>query len=125
MTAPAASAPVLAPDGPTTPAAVLAWVKVKDTAAQADDVADVVAAVNALVREDGVGWLPVPADGAPWSPAHSMGTKLLASRIWRRRNSPGGVEPMGSDGAAAYVQRNDPDVALFLGLGANAKPSVG
>jgi hypothetical protein len=49
---------------------------------------------------------------------------MLAGRLWRRRNSPAGVESFAGD-AAVYVSRNDPDVAQLLGLGAYTPPAVG
>jgi len=78
-----------------------------------------VAAVNSLVR----GWLKPDADGE-WDPRHRWGADLLAARLYRRKDSPAGVLPFGMEGAA-YVQRNDPDVALFLEMGAYTAPRVG
>lgn len=61
-----------------------------------------------------------------WTPAQRQGATMLAARIIRRRNSLSGVEAFSGDaGGAVYVSRNDPDVALLLGLGAYKKPRVG
>jgi len=83
-----------------------------------------VAAVNALIGS----WVdpPVDVDGNPADyPANiAVGGAMLAARLYRRRNSPAGVEAMGDLGPV-YVQRNDPDVALLLGLGNHRKPRVG
>jgi hypothetical protein len=73
-----------------------------------------VAAVNAFVRR-------VATTSAP---EQAQGALLLAARLWRRRNSPEGVATFTSDGAV-YVQRNDPDVAQYLGIGHYAPPVVG
>ena len=83
-----------------------------------DDVAEETAAVNALVAR----WITHPSGG--WSADHQLGALMLAVRLYRRRDSPAGVESFGADGPA-YVQRNDPDVAMLLGLGSYAPPVVG
>lgn len=84
----------------------------------------VVAAVNAKVRR----WPCCDqARGAEdWTGAEDVveGANLLASRLFRRKNSPAGVEAFGADGLA-YVQRSDPDVAMMLGLGPWQGPAVG
>lgn len=76
-----------------------------------------VAAVNAFVTE-----LPHVEDITELTKA---GATMLAARLYRRRNSPAGITAFGTDGGAVYVQRQDPDVALLLGLGAYARPRVG
>jgi anti-sigma factor RsiW len=73
-----------------------------------------VAAVNALV--------PRLATTPP--EARELGATMLAARLYRRRNSPEGVATFAAEGAV-YVQRNDPDVALLLGIGSYAPPVVG
>lgn len=109
---------------PTGLEVVKAWVKITDTADD-DTLGDVVAAVNELVRG-----LPVAGssntDPAPedWPNTIKFGAMLLAARLWRRRNTPGGVEAAGDFGIA-YVRRNDPDIAQMLQLGEYAPPRVG
>lgn len=71
-------------------------------------------AVNALV--------PRMATTPP--EAVALGATMLAARLYRRRNTPEGVATFTNDGAV-YVSRNDPDVALLLGLGAYSGPVVG
>lgn len=78
----------------------------------------VVGAVNAIVRQ-----MPVASDsltyGTPppsWPPYVTQGATMLAARLWRRKDSPAGVIAV-TDQAFAYVQRNDPDVALLLKMG--------
>lgn len=84
----------------------------------------IVAAVNRMVRS----W-PVSAsavDGT-WEDDASdalLGARMLAGRLFRRKGSPAGVEAFGSQGAA-YVMRNDPDIAMLLQLGPYAPPDVG
>ena len=109
--------------GPATTELVKAHLGITDT----DDDATIgaaVGAVNAQVRT----WPAVtPADGATsWDQLANVvhGSVMLAARLWARRNTPEGVATFGTD-APAYVQRNDPDVAMLLGLGAWAKPQVG
>lgn len=100
-------------------------------AAAADPVRDPrlqvrVDAVNAFVRA-----LPVAADsltyGTPppaWPAYVTGGAVMLATRLWRRKDSPSGVEVF-TDQGAIYVQRNDPDVAWQLRLGSYAGPQIG
>jgi hypothetical protein len=68
---------------------------------------------------------PTPPVAGVWSPDMTLGANMLAGRWYRRRNSPGGIESFSDLGGAVYVQRNDPDVAMLLGLGAYARPMVG
>ncbi|WP_024794195.1 hypothetical protein [Tomitella biformata] len=67
------------------------------------------------------GW---KGDPAVWRPKWTQGGIMLAARLYRRRNSPAGVESFGDMGTA-YVQRNDPDLALLLDLGRYTAPAVG
>lgn len=62
--------------------------------------------------------------GNDWTADVQTGAVLLTARIWRRRQSPGGVEQFGGD-QVAYVSRTDPDVAQLLGLGRWQPPAVG
>lgn len=112
------------PDGGPTS---LALVKTQLAIADARDdtkLQPIVDAVNRLVRC----W-PVcePAVSATdWEDFQDVvtGASMLASRLFRRRNSPAGVESFGAQGAA-YVMRNDPDIAMLLRLGPWAAPVVG
>lgn len=79
---------------------------------------DVVEAVCSLVPT----WLEVPAGG--WAAHHHLGATLLAVRLFRRRDSPGGFAQFGLEGAS-YVQGNWPDVAMLLGVGAYAVGRTG
>lgn len=107
--------------GPATTDRVKVHLKITDT----DDDArldDIVAAVNAAVRTwrcalDSVG-------ETTWNPRTTEGATLLAARLFRRKNSPSGVEAFGEQGPV-YVQRQDPDVAMLLQLGAWAGPVLG
>lgn len=80
----------------------------------------VIAAVVALVTR----WRPLPAGTTEYSADVAQGAVMLAARIWRRRNSPSGVESF-ADLTPIYVSRSDPDIALLLGIGAYATPKVG
>lgn len=85
----------------------------------------IVEAVNVVVRA-----LPVTSgvdlttDPVVWPGTVTLGTNMLAARLFRRKDSPSGVVDFGANGPV-YVQRNDPDIALLLGLGDYAKPAVG
>lgn len=109
--------------GPATLAGVKAHLGIAD-ARDDDRLAAIVAAVNAKVRR----WpcSEVAVNLADWTVAADVveGATLLAARLFRRKNSPAGVEAFGAEGAA-YVMRSDPDVALLLGLGSHQRPAVG
>lgn len=83
-------------------------------------------AVNRWVRQ-----LPIASDaltyGTPppaWPGDVILGSLMLSTRLWRRKDSPSGVEAF-TDQGAIYVQRNDPDVAQLLHLGTFTAPLVG
>jgi len=80
--------------------------------------AEVVEAVLTLVPT----WLEEPADG--WKAHHHLGATMLAARLYRRKDSPGGVVDFGLEGAA-YVSGNWPDVAMLLSIGNQAVGRVG
>lgn len=112
-------------DGPATTGKVKAQLKISDNA---DDGAidAIVAAVNAVVRGLPVAQLPDPAEGVAlvWPANVEHGANMLAGRLFRRRNSPSGVEAFGAQGPV-YVNRNDPDIAMLLELGDYSRPGVG
>ncbi|AKJ72256.1 hypothetical protein [Gordonia malaquae] len=105
MTAPAEG-------GPATVTAVAGWLGVPEGAtgnAERAHISAVVPAVNAFIGTF--------RDLSTEQPAHIVqGAVMLAGRITRRRNSPGGVETFGDMGAT-YVARYDPDINMMLGLG--------
>lgn len=113
--------PDLPPEGPAT----LPNVKVQLDITDNDDDAKlefIIAAVNSQVRT----W-PVAEQGSgqdQWPVRIQLGAVMLCTRLFRRKNSPAGVESFGSNGAV-YVQRNDPDIAMLLGLGNWSAPQVG
>lgn len=84
----------------------------------AGELAPVAGAVESLLTA----WFGPPAIGWPDHVRH--GALMLGARIYRRRNSPAGVEAMNELGVA-YVQRNDPDLAMLLGIGSYKRPQVG
>lgn len=109
--------------GPTTVEWCKVWLRIKPDDARDDDVLTlVVAAVNSQVRTWRVSQAAVGAE--LWPDRIVSGATMLAARLFRRRNSPAGVEAFGSDGAV-YVSRNDPDIAQLLGLGTHQPPTVG
>jgi hypothetical protein len=64
------------------------------------------------------------ADLAGWPDRIIEGGVMLIARLWRRKDTPGGVAVLGDQGPV-YVRRNDPDVALLLEIGEHGKPRVG
>lgn len=113
--------PDLPPEGPAT----LPNVKVQLAITDDDDderLEFIIAAVNSQVRTWPVAESGVDAD--QWPVRIQLGAVMLCTRLFRRKNSPAGVESFGSQGAV-YVQRNDPDIAMLLGLGSWSAPAVG
>lgn len=96
-----------------------------------DDVRDdarIEAKVNAANRFVRSQRCAVPAIGLDdWSTLADVteGANMLVARLFRRKNSPAGVETIGPDGSAAYVARNDPDVSMLLQLGTWRGPQLG
>lgn len=97
---------------------------------ESERLAGIVAAVNSFLRD-----LPVSdrvrvdttqdaANLLEWPARIVEGGLMLAGRLWRRKDTPGGVAVMGDNGPV-YVRRNDPDVALLLELGEHGKPVAG
>ncbi|UVK60159.1 head-to-tail adaptor [Arthrobacter phage SerialPhiller] len=91
-------------------------------------VAAVVPAVNGFV--DGLelpGITTTNADGTTstaWSAQTELGAKMLAARLYRRRNSPAGVEAI-TEAGAAFVARYDSDISRLLQLDGFAGPRIG
>lgn len=109
--------------GPTT----LPMVKVQLSIAETDTRNDaqleaIIAAVNNLVRGLRVSEVAVGAE--TWPAKITQGATMLAARLFRRKNSPAGVEAFGQLGGA-YVMRNDPDIAQLLQLGNYQAPQLG
>lgn len=75
----------------------------------------IVDAVNAMVTE----W-----HGDTWPPGVKLGATMLAARLYRRRNSPSGVENF-SDMGATYISRFDSDLERQLRIGKWTQPAVG
>lgn len=112
----------------TTPAtidrdAVKVWAKLDLARTDDDGVLDqVVAAVVAQV--DAYPNAPRTADGG-WADSTRLAAVMLAARLFKRRNSPQGVEAFTSEGAAVYVARYDPDIARILKVDTFSPPQVG
>jgi hypothetical protein len=113
--------------GPATLDGVRAFLRYKEGDTQDDaELEDVVDATNALVRCWPCSASAVGTELEPGEfPANVVrGAVMMAGRLFRRRESPSGVAAFGDMGAV-YVQRNDPDVAMLLGLGVYSTPQVG
>lgn len=89
-----------------------------------DRIATWVAAVNRMVRSWRCSQAAVDQDD--WAGVADVvaGANMLVARMFRRKNSPAGVESFGSDGAV-YVSRSDPDIAQLLQLGQWRGPQLG
>lgn len=114
--------------GPATLGGARAYLRYRDDDHTDDlDLGAVVAATNALVRSWPCAAAAQDPDGDPgraWPANVERGAVMMAGRLFRRRESPAGVAAFGDMGAV-YVMRNDPDVAMLLGLGSWASPGVG
>jgi hypothetical protein len=78
---------------------------------------EVLEAVNSLVPTFAVPRGVVDEDGTrTWAKHQRTGATLLAARLERRKDSPGGLATFGIEGGA-YVQGNWADVAMMLGIG--------
>ncbi|KQB84940.1 hypothetical protein [Corynebacterium oculi] len=89
-----------------------------ESTAALPELTEITEAVTALI----IGYKGTPAGS--WSADVAFGAKMLCARIYRRRNSPAGVEALGELGPV-YVSRNDPDLAQLLKLGRYAPLQVG
>ena len=111
------------PAGPATLAAVKTYLHISELETRADDLLeDIVAAVNVKVAA-----LPIAEShhgASQWRSDIIHGAVMLCARLYQRRNTAQGYEAFG-DGGAVYIQRNDPDIAMLLELGAYAKPKIG
>lgn len=92
---------------------VVTWLKLGD--ADNGVLALVVGATLAYVRR-----LPVASNEEATDDV-VLGATMLAARMYRRRNSPNGVEAVTESGTS-YVARHDPDVSRLLQLDQHAAP---
>ena len=109
------------------PLDVKAWLRLSDTA---DDalLSEVCASVQPWVQRCRPEWstpLEPPATGSVYLPDAEtyQGAVMFAAKMFRRRNSPGGIEAFAE--SVTYVARWDPDVARFLRTGDYLMPGVG
>jgi hypothetical protein len=106
---------------PATPDLVAAWLKLTPTAADDALLTDVCAAVNDWVAR--LEWVRAGPDPNVWPRSADQGAVMLAARMYRRRNTPGGVESFTD--TVIYVPRRDSDVDQLLRVGAYQMPGVG
>lgn len=111
--------------GPASLAAVKAALRIESGDVRDDDqLTAVVDAVNAAVRRWPVAAYAAQPDPPAWPDDTVRGAVMLAVRLWRRKDSPAGVESFSQLGPA-YVMRSDPDIAMLLQLGSWAPPGLG
>lgn len=108
-------------EGPADPEAVMTELGPVPTG-DTNLVLDAVVAVNVMVRQWNCAALAVGQ--SEWPANIVKGANMLAGRLYRRRNSPNGVESFGDLGPV-YVQRRDPDIAMLLNIGSHAFPGIG
>lgn len=108
---------------PTTVERVKGYLKLQPLDAVDDALlADVVAATNSWVAR--IPWV-AGLEGFPaaWDDRADQGATMLAARLYRRRNTPSGVETFTD--SVVYVPRRDSDVDMLLRTGSHATPQAG
>lgn len=96
------------------------WLKLTGTGDD-DLVGRCVTAANRVATR----YAPAGADVDPdLSGDVTLAATMLAARLYRRRNSPEGVQGM-TDAGAVYVARTDPDIARLLRIDQYLSPQVG
>lgn len=114
------------PTGWLLPADVKAWLRLTDTVDD-DLVADVSASVQPWVQRCRPEWSTTDPDTGvqTYTPDDETyrGAVMFAARLYRRRNSPGGIESFAD--SVTYVARWDPEIARFLRTGDYMLPAVG
>lgn len=80
----------------------------------------VTAAINHYV--DSLPSIDCDASGA-WAATTKLGAIMLAARVYRRKNSPGGIEAVGD--SMSYIARYDSDISRLLNIDTFRKPVVG
>ncbi|MGP9788245.1 hypothetical protein ACT3UD_18390 [Glutamicibacter sp. 287] len=103
---------------------VIGWLELRTVTTDDFHLSLIVPAVNAYVES-----LPsidrtVLEDGSTkWAGTTQMGAVMLASRLYRRKNSPHGIESVGD--MSTYVSRYDSDISRLLNIDTFRKPLVG
>lgn len=111
--------------GPATLAAVKLQLRIAaDDDRDDEQLQSIVDATNALIRRWPVAAYALLTTPAAWTADVERGANMLAVRLWRRKDSPAGVESFAQLGAA-YVMRSDPDIAMLLQLGSWSSPQLG
>lgn len=100
-----------------TAARVIAWAQLKGPE-PAEAIGQLIPVVTDLI--DQLPDAPRTEDG-DWAPATVQAAIMMTARLYRRRNSPGGVEAF-AEGGATYVARFDPDIEQMLRTGKHARP---
>lgn len=62
-------------------------------------------------------------DYGMWAATTRLGAIMLAARLYRRKNSPGGIESVGD--SMSYIARYDSDISRLLNTDTFRKPVVG
>lgn len=88
-----------------------------------DHLKKVVTAVNSYV--DALPSIDRTGDeGREWAANTTLGAIMLAARLYKRRNSPNGVEAFSEIGTT-YVSRYDSDIARMLHIEQFRRPRIG
>ena len=109
-----------------TPADVAKWLTGGKSSVADDHMALCAAAAEAFIDTlPDVPMKPADEDGQRvWADQTRLAAIMLASRLYKRRNSANGVEALTGDGAA-YVSRYDSDISRLLRIDGNTRPRVG
>ncbi len=85
---------------------------------------DLAGRIAAAVNHELARYTHLVDDAGQPTPSARQGALMLAGRLYRRKNSLGGLETLG-DAGVGYVARSDADIDRLLGLGQFATPMVG
>lgn len=103
-----------------TTADVIKWSDLKMVTTDDFHLSSIVPAVNAYVES-------LPAidrnEDNSWAETTQLGAIMLAARLYRRKNSPGGIESAGD--TVTYIARYDSDISRLLNIDTFRKPVIG
>lgn len=99
---------------------VIGWLELRTVTTDDFHLSLIVPAVNAYV--DSLPSIDRKEDGT-WAGTTQMGAVMLGSRLYRRKNSPHGIESVGD--MSTYVSRYDSDISRLLNIDTFRKPLVG
>lgn len=103
---------------------VIDWLELRTVTTDDAHLALIVPAVNAYVDAlPSIDRVTDTEGNTQWAGTTHLGAVMLASRLYRRKNSPHGIESVGD--MSTYVSRYDSDISRLLNIDTFRKPLVG